>query len=119
MALIQKTTVKRILAACAAIFVVASSLWLATHSFHERQAANLRDARVEEIIAMLDLKRVANFHQRLDKIRTFINDNSDHEIDDAFFANHGNAAAFGRRRHRSCQGSVRAGSHGVQHSQYA
>jgi hypothetical protein len=49
---------------------------------------------VGEIISMLDLMAVPAFHQRLDKVRTFINDNSMHKTDAAFRANHGNAAAF-------------------------
>jgi hypothetical protein len=52
------------------------------------------DAYVQDIISMLELTKIANFHRQLDKVRTFINDNSVHKIDRAFRANHGNPAAF-------------------------
>jgi len=37
----------------------------------------------------LDLAGMQDFHDRLCKIRTFINDNSVHKIDKAFWANRG------------------------------
>ena len=43
---------------------------------------------------MLDLKATPDFPQRIDKVRTFINDNSTHEIDATFWANHGNPTSF-------------------------
>ena len=49
---------------------------------------------VQEIVAILDLEATSDFHQRADKVRAFINDNSDHEIDEEFRANSGNPAAY-------------------------
>jgi hypothetical protein len=43
---------------------------------------------------MLDLAVLPDFHQRLDKLRTFINDHSSHKVDKVFWANHGNADVF-------------------------
>jgi hypothetical protein len=94
MALIQSRAIKRILAGVAGIAVIGSAVWVAADWFRERQMTKLTDAHVQEIIAMLDLTAVTDFHQQVDKVRTFINDNSIHKIDRAFWANHGNPAAF-------------------------
>jgi hypothetical protein len=52
------------------------------------------EAHVREIHSMLNLATVPNFHERLDKVRTFISDNSVHKIDAEFRANQGNPDAF-------------------------
>ena len=83
-----------ILAGLASAAIVLAVAWFAVDWIRERQATRRADAHVQEIISMLDLTAMPDFHQRLDKVRTFINDNSVHKIDKAFWANHGNTAAF-------------------------
>lgn len=68
--------------------------WFAVDWLRDRQAARETDAHVQEMLAMLDLTATPDFHRRLDRVRTFINDHSVHKMDAAFWANRGNAAAF-------------------------
>jgi hypothetical protein len=51
-------------------------------------------AHVQEILSMLDLAALPDFHERLDTVRTFVNDHSDHKIDEAFRVNQGNPDSF-------------------------
>jgi hypothetical protein len=63
--------------------------WLQEHRI-ERQA----DAYVDEMVAISGLADIPDFHRRVDGVRTFINDNSDHNVDAEFRANQGNPSAF-------------------------
>jgi hypothetical protein len=83
-----------ILAGLASAAIVLAVAWFAVDWIRERQATRLTNAYVQEIISLLDLRATPDFHQRLDKIRTFINDNSVHKMDKAFWDNHGDAASF-------------------------
>jgi len=83
-----------ILAGLASAAIVLAAAWFAVDWIGERQSVSQADAHVQEIISLLDLTAMLDFHQRLDKVRTFINDNSVHKPDKAFWANHGNAASF-------------------------
>ncbi len=94
MAKTPKKTVRRVLAGLAAIAVILGTAWFAIDAIDERQKAKLADAYVQEIISRLGLVTTQDFHQRLDTVRTFINDNSVHKIDAEFWANHGNPASF-------------------------
>jgi hypothetical protein len=62
--------------------------------FNKQRVKARTEASVKEIIAFLELDSMPEFHPRLDKIRTFINDNSVHRIDQAFWANKANSDAF-------------------------
>ena len=57
-----------------------SSAVFAQGNENEGDAAN-----VQAIITVLDLGATRDFHQQLDKVRTFINDHSQHKIDTAFW----------------------------------
>jgi hypothetical protein len=94
MVLIPTGNGKRILAGFAGLAVVGAGVWFAVDWFSQKRATKQADAYVQEMIAMLGLADVSDFHRRVDKVRIFINDNSQHKIDQAFRANHGNAAAF-------------------------
>ena len=94
MALIRNRTVKIILAGLASAAIVLGVAWFAVDWLRDRQAARETDAHVQEMLAMLDLTATPDFHRRLDRVRTFINDHSVHKMDAAFWANRGNAAAF-------------------------
>ena len=80
------------------IWVLASAIggtvWLAADRFNEQRVKARTIAHVQEIISLLDLESTPEFHQRLDKVRTFINDNSIHKIDRAFWVNHANPSSF-------------------------
>lgn len=67
---------------------------MAVDLFLERRMAARTDSHVQEILSMMNLEGVPDFHQRLDKVRTFINDHSVHKIDKAFRANQGRPASF-------------------------
>src|ERR687891_1384489 len=84
----------RAVAGLAAVAVFLALTWLAVDRLRERQTERRTEALVQEIVGLLDLAEAREFHARLDKVRTFINDNSDHKIDDEFWANRGNPAAY-------------------------
>jgi hypothetical protein len=65
--------------------LVGAALWLTSDWFVERRTMARKDAHVQEIVSLLGLAATPNFHYRLDKVRTFINDNSIHKIDKAFW----------------------------------
>ena len=94
MALIQSRTLKRIFAGIAGIAVIGGAAWFAADWFHEQRRTTRTDAYVHDIITMLGLVDTPDFHQQIDKVRIFINDNSAHKPDQAFYANQGNSAAF-------------------------
>ena len=96
MAQTQSRIVKRVLAGVAGSAVIGGAVWLAVDWLHEYRMTTRTDSNVQEIISMLDLAAMPDFHQRLDTVRTFINDNSVHKIDEAFWASHGDTAAFAR-----------------------
>jgi hypothetical protein len=74
--------------------LIGGAIWLAVDWLREIRMTARADAHVQEILSMLGLAAMPDFHERLDKVRTFINDNSVHEIDDAFRANQGNPDSF-------------------------
>ncbi len=94
MAKTRLTTVRVILAGLALVVLVLGASWFAVKAIRERQAARQTNAQVQKIISFLDLKAMSDFHQQLDQLRGFINDHSVHKMDEAFFANRGNAAAY-------------------------
>jgi hypothetical protein len=94
MALADVRTLTRILWTVAGIVAIGGTIWLGLDRWQEKQMRLRTEAYVQEIISMLDLAKIPDFHQRLDRVRTFINDNSAHRIDEAFWVNHGNPAAF-------------------------
>ena len=74
MALIRNRTVKIILAGLASAAIVLGVAWFAVDWLRDRQAARETDAHVQEMLAMLGLTATPDFHRRLDRVRTFIND---------------------------------------------
>src|SRR5262245_24876330 len=94
MALSQREILQRSLIWIAAVAVIGGTVWLAAERFNEQLVKTRTDAHVKEIISVLDLESMPEFHQRSDKVRTFINDNSIHKIDRAFWANHANPSSF-------------------------
>jgi len=85
---------KRILVGIAGTALIGGALWLARDWVNEHRTEARTDAYVQEMISMLDLAAMRDFHRRLDKVRIFINDNSIHKIDKAFRANRGNPDVF-------------------------
>jgi energy-converting hydrogenase Eha subunit G len=69
MAVIQKVNSKRLLAGFAGLAVIGTGVWFAVDWFNERQSTKQTDVYVQEIIAMLGLAGISNFHQRIDKVR--------------------------------------------------
>ena len=94
MALIQGAIFKRLLLGIASSALIGGAIWLAVDWLHEQRMTARADAHVQEILSMLNLAAMPDFHQRLDKVRTFINDNSVHKIDEAFWANQGKPDSF-------------------------
>lgn len=89
----RRKMVKPLLAGLAGVAFLGLA-WLAFDWHGEWQETRATDAHVQEIVAMLDLKAIPDFHLRLDKVRVFINDNSEHKTNDEFHANRENSAAF-------------------------
>ena len=119
MALVQKQTLERILVGVAGSAVIGGGVWLVIDWLRD-QPMGAQTAHVREIVNMLDLTAIPDFHQRLDKVRTFINDHSVHKIDAAFWVNHGNPACLRRRRTRSCERDFsKPHPHGVQHAHHS
>ena len=94
MALIQGAIFKRLLLGIASSALIGGAIWLAVDWLYEKRMTARADAHVQEILSMLDLAAMPDFHQRLDKVRTFISDNSVHKIDGAFRANQGRPDSF-------------------------
>src|SRR5262245_22304638 len=94
MALNQREILQPSLIWVAAVAVIGGMVWLAAERFNEQLVKTRTDAHVKEIISLLDLESMPEFHQRLDRIRTFINDNSIRKIDPAFWANRANPSSF-------------------------
>jgi hypothetical protein len=91
---LRKTKIGRLLLAGIAAALLVVLAWVAIDEIGDYRTAKAANAHAQEIVSILGLKATPDFHQQLDKVRTFVNDNSDHEIDDAFRANQGNLAAF-------------------------
>src|SRR5262245_4985248 len=85
---------RRVLAGVAGIAVIGGVIWLAVDWFHERETTRRTNAYVTDLITVLGLSDTSDFHQRIDKVRTFINDHSIHRPDEAFRANQGKGSAF-------------------------
>src|SRR5262245_4593032 len=77
----QREILQRSLIWVAAVAVIGGTVWLAAERFNEQRVKARTNAHVQEIISLLDLESMIEFHQRLDKVRTFINDNSIHKLD--------------------------------------
>lgn len=83
------------------IFGIAAALLIAVPlALHAANA--MRDWRTEkrlanrdaEIIALMNVPDGADFHQTVDRVRTFINDHSQDKVDAAFHAMNGDGVAF-------------------------
>jgi hypothetical protein len=74
--------------------LILAVIWLAIDWSNEHGMRIRADAHIREILSFLDLASLPSFHQRLDKLRTFINDNSVHKIDKTFQINQKNPDAF-------------------------
>lgn len=85
---------KRLLVGIAGSALIGVAIWLAVDWLREQRTTARADIHVQEILSMLGLAAVPDFHQRLDMVRTFINDNSDHKVDEAFRVNQGNPNSF-------------------------
>jgi len=92
MAVNRSRTLKRVLAGVAGIAVIGGAVWFAGEWYHEQRMTRRANAYVTDIITMLGLANSPDFHQRIDKVRIFINDNSIHQIDEAFWASHSTEA---------------------------
>jgi hypothetical protein len=84
----------RIFGGMAGGVLLIGSAGLAADWFIEQQKVTRADAYVESIISLSGLRDIPSFYDRIDKVRTFINDNSIHKIDESFWANHGNLGAY-------------------------
>jgi hypothetical protein len=93
MSRVQSRTFKRIFAGVAGTAAVGGAVWFAAW-LHEQRMTARTDAYVHDIIAVSGLLNIPDFHQQMDKARIFINDNSAHKTDQAFYVNQGNSAAF-------------------------
>jgi hypothetical protein len=89
MPIVKARSINRVLVALLGIALVGGVIWFSIHWMRERQATKLMNTYLQEIISMLSLPASSHFHQRMDKVRSFINDHSKHKIDGAFFANRG------------------------------
>jgi hypothetical protein len=94
MVLNQREILRRSLIWVAAAAIIGAMVWLSADRFNEKLIKSRTDAHVKEIISLLDLESMPEFHQRLDRVRTFINDNSIHQIDPTFWANRASPSSF-------------------------
>jgi hypothetical protein len=94
MAIHQTRNIKGVLTWFAGLAVLGAGAWFAIDWFNERQTTRQTNRYLLEIIGMAGVADSSDFHQRVDKVRLFINDNSIHKVDQAFWANHGNPASF-------------------------
>jgi len=85
---------RRVILAGLALLAVMAAAWLAVDAIRRWQASRAVEGEVQQIVSLLDVEAIPDFHRLLDTVRSFINDHSMHKIDQAFWANHGSAAAF-------------------------
>ncbi|HUU24095.1 MAG TPA: hypothetical protein VMW68_00805 [Methyloceanibacter sp.] len=90
----RNTRWRRVFVVLAAVAVFGGLAWGAVDFIRKWQLQLRVDTYDQEIIGLLDLDAVPDFHARTDKLRAFINDNSVHKIDKAFWANHGDPVAL-------------------------
>ena len=84
----------RMIALLGAVALFGGLIWLISDLRREQRNAEMTDTSVLEITSLLDLEPTLDFHRQVDKVRSFINDNSVHKVDREFRANQGNPAAF-------------------------
>ena len=74
MALTRGAVFKRLLLGIAGCALVGGAIWLAVDWLREKRMTARADAHVQEILSILNVEAIPDFHQRLDKVRSFIND---------------------------------------------
>lgn len=84
-----RTKRRRIAAAVAGLAVIAGAAWLTVDRFRERREAELYDRNIGEMLTLAALPQQGPFDDRIDRIRSFINDHSRHLMDGEFYAMHG------------------------------
>ena len=89
----RSQTAKRVFGAIL-IGAVLALAWFAADALREAREARRTRAYVQEIVSMLDLAAIRDFHQRVDKVRVFINDNSIFSIDERFWKNKASPSSF-------------------------
>jgi hypothetical protein len=94
MALIRRTALRRLLLGLAVGAFIVVAVWLTADWLRERRKEASADVHVQEILSMLNLASLPDFHERLDRVRGFVNDHSKHKIDKAFGHNRGNPNSF-------------------------
>jgi hypothetical protein len=87
-------SIKCLLAGIVCAVLILTATWLAVDWLREQRRAARADAHVQEILSILDLPAMPDFHQRLDRVRAFVNDHSVHKPDEAFSLNQGKPDAF-------------------------
>ena len=68
----------------AAVFVTAA--WIGIDRFRETSDDRAYDAKLERIVALMQMPAEADVQARFDRIRSFVNDHTRHKIDAAFYA---------------------------------
>jgi hypothetical protein len=85
---------RRFAVAFAAGLVAITVIYLGVRAVIESRSETRLEDRVEEIIGLAAIPPKADFHQTIDRVRTFINDHSQTKIDAAFRAMIGDSVAF-------------------------
>ena len=61
-------------------------VWTGTEQWREHQSEGRLNDLSKEIVSLIGFDESKDFHSRLDTVRMFVNDNSIHRIDEAFWA---------------------------------
>jgi hypothetical protein len=84
----------RIFAFLVGVFLLGALVWLIVDEIQQWRMGQKLEAQADEMIAMMRLEEITDFHRRIDTIRTFLNDHSMHKIDAAFWRNRADKTAF-------------------------
>ena len=85
---------KRMVSGSVFLAALFSVIWFVGKTLGDRREAELTSTYVQEIISNLDLASVSDFHERVEKVRIFINDNSVFSVDDTFWKNKAYPSSF-------------------------
>lgn len=93
--MLANTTTRRWLGGILAVTAVTAGIWALVDYLQDRRTARLYHAELEKVMVLGDLARDEPFHAKLDRIRDFINDHSEHRMGKEFWRLHAQGDGIG------------------------
>ncbi|MFD0988350.1 hypothetical protein [Methyloligella solikamskensis] len=79
----------------AGVTAIVAGSWALVDYLKDRRTERIYNAELEKVVALGDLAREEEFHAKLDRMRDFINDHSDHRMGKEFWRLHAQADGIG------------------------